>query len=184
MRWAFKEWAIIVDALGRGEQIIILRKGGLREGHGGFKIEHAKFWLFPTLFHQQRAAVLPPAQKRFDEIAQRFPSSSIVQLQFYAQVADWRLLESLGATEQLRGQHLWRDEVIAKRFDWGREKQIHILALRVFQLPRPIQLPIRPEYGGCKSWIELAKDLNTLSGEPVLGDKAFSAKLARFRSCG
>ena len=32
MRLAFKEWAIIVDALGRGEQILILRKGGLQEG--------------------------------------------------------------------------------------------------------------------------------------------------------
>ncbi len=29
MRIAFKEWMIVVDALGRGEQIIILRKGGI-----------------------------------------------------------------------------------------------------------------------------------------------------------
>ena len=34
MRTAFKEWAIVVDALGRGEQIIILRKGGISEGRG------------------------------------------------------------------------------------------------------------------------------------------------------
>ena len=37
MRIAFKEWAMVVDALGRGEQIIILRKGGISEGRGGFK---------------------------------------------------------------------------------------------------------------------------------------------------
>ena len=61
MRTAFKEWAIVVDALGRGEQILILRKGGIAEGRGGFKPEHERFLLFPTLFHQQRESVLPAA---------------------------------------------------------------------------------------------------------------------------
>ncbi len=53
MRAAFKEWAIVVDALGRGEQIIVLRRGGLAESRGGFRLEHSRFLVFPTLFHQQ-----------------------------------------------------------------------------------------------------------------------------------
>jgi hypothetical protein len=32
----FKEWALVCEALGRGEQTIILRKGGIAEGRGGF----------------------------------------------------------------------------------------------------------------------------------------------------
>jgi hypothetical protein len=182
VRWAFKEWAIIVDALGRGEQILILRKGGLREGRDGFTVHQIEFWLFPTLFHQQSAAVLPPAQKRFDEIAAELPSAPFVWLQFFARVADWHRLQSLRAAQQLKGQHIWRDEIIAERFDWGREKQIHALALRVFQLPKPVELPMRPEYGGCKTWIELERALSTEGAQPVLGDEAFSKKLARFRS--
>ncbi|HKS37709.1 MAG TPA: DUF1802 family protein, partial [Verrucomicrobiae bacterium] len=55
-----------MDALGRGEQIIILRKGGITERRGGFKPEHAEFLLFPTLFHQQRDSVVPDAQVRYD----------------------------------------------------------------------------------------------------------------------
>ena len=50
---AFKEWEAIVDALGQGAQIIILRKGGISEGRVGFQARHPKFWLFPTRFHQQ-----------------------------------------------------------------------------------------------------------------------------------
>jgi hypothetical protein len=73
MRTAFKEWAVVVDALLRGEQILILRKGGLREGRGGFQIEHSEFLLFPTLFHQQRESVIPTAQARYDELAPNFP---------------------------------------------------------------------------------------------------------------
>ena len=75
MRTAFKEWAIIVDALGRGEQIVILRKGGISEGRGGFQVTQARFLLFPTLFHQQRDAVLPDARRRYDVIAPSLPSA-------------------------------------------------------------------------------------------------------------
>src|SRR2546422_3996735 len=39
VRAAFKEWAVVVDALGRGEQVIILRKGGIAEDRGEFELE-------------------------------------------------------------------------------------------------------------------------------------------------
>src|SRR6185436_3570605 len=112
---AFKEWAVVVDALGRGEQIIILRKGGISEGRGGFQIEHNRFLLFPTLFHQQRESVLPAAQLRYDALTHRLSPSS-VHLEFFAEVVDWKLLESLDAALRLRGQHVWRDVGIRERF--------------------------------------------------------------------
>lgn len=182
MRWAFKEWAVIVDALGRGQQIIILRKGGLREGRRGFSLEQTEFWLFPTFFHQQRDLVLSEARTRFDEIAPDFPSAPVVRLQFFARVADCQRLASLASAQSLRGQHVWREEVIAKRFESGREKQIHALALRIFRLPAPVELPLRPKYSGCKSWIELELEINTSLATPVLDEVSFSAKLAAFRA--
>ncbi len=181
MRTAFKEWAIIVDLLGRGEQIIILRKGGLREGRGGFQVEHEEFLLFPTLFHQRRESVLPPAQKRFDEIAPQFAPPEILRLEYFARVAGWQRLDNLATAERLRGQHFWRDEVVAERFDWGKEKEIHALAVRVFRLPKPIEIPMLPAYGGCKSWVELADDISTDGAQTVLNDKDFEQKLAAFK---
>src|SRR5271155_1853587 len=97
MRHAFKEWAIIVDALMTGQQIIILRKGGLIEGPGGFQVEQPEFLLFPTLFHQQRQAVLPEAQARFDEIVHLMPSPDEVRLECFARVEAWQRLETLAA---------------------------------------------------------------------------------------
>src|SRR6185369_15853153 len=90
MRTAFKEWAIVVDALGRGDQILILRKGGISEGRNGFRVDHPEFLLFPTLFHQQREKVLPEAQARFDQIAPRLASPETVRLEYYATVAGCR----------------------------------------------------------------------------------------------
>lgn len=180
MRIAFKEWAVVVDALGRGEQIIILRKGGLREARGGFELEHHQFLLFPTLFHQQRESVLPAAQARYDLLAPNFAPADKLRLEFMAEVIAWKRLDSLALAERLRGQHIWRDEVIAERFDWGGSQAIHALAVKVFQLPQPVELPMLPAYGGCKSWVELESEVAVESARPVLSCAAFADKLDEF----
>lgn len=180
MRMAFKEWAIVVDALGRGEQILILRKGGIAEGRGGFQVEHPRFVFFPTLYHQQRESVLPAAQARYDEIAPHLPGPEVLRLEFCAEVVAWRRLESLAAVERLRGQHVWRDDVLAQRFDWGKEQRLFALAVRVSRLPQRIELPMLPAYGGCKSWIELAEEIATDAAQPVLAESAFQERLKQF----
>ena len=58
---AFKEWAVICEALGEGRQVLILRKGGIAEARGEFTIEHRRFWLFPTYVHQQSSGIKPEA---------------------------------------------------------------------------------------------------------------------------
>lgn len=181
MRVAFKEWAVIIDALGRGEQIIILRKGGIGEGRSGFQVEHNRFFLFPTLFHQQRESVLPAAQLRYDALAPGFSPDSVC-LEYCAEVADWKLVESLESALRLRGQHVWREDVIRERFDWGGARNIYAMAVRVSRLPRPVELPLRAEYGGCKSWVELDSILSTDGAEPVLTEREFEGKLQSFRA--
>ncbi len=182
MRIAFKEWAVVADALGRGEQIVILRKGGIAEGRGGFRPEHERFWLFQTLFHQQRESVLPAAQKRFDEIAPHFPPVDCLRLEFFCEVVEARRLESLAAAERLRGQHIWRDEVAAERFDWGRDASLYAMAVRVSRLPQSVELPMLASYGGCKSWVELETAPDFSAVQPVLDEMAFRAKLEQFHA--
>ena len=45
---AFKEWAVTVRALAEGEQLVTLRKGGIREPEKHFALEHDRFFLYPT----------------------------------------------------------------------------------------------------------------------------------------
>jgi hypothetical protein len=181
MRAAFKEWAVVVDALGRGDQILILRKGGISEGRGGFKLEHPRFFLFPTLFHQQRESVNPSAQARYDALAPHFPPADKLRLEYFAEVEMAEPLHSLSAAMALRGQHVWRDEVIEQRFDWGRDKLIFAVAARVFRLPNALELPMLTAYGGCKSWVELEPEIATEGGRPVLTDAEFADRLGKLR---
>src|ERR1043166_1587097 len=180
MRVAFKEWAAIADALGSGRQIVILRKGGISEGRGGFHVDHPEFLLFPTLFHQQRESVLPEAQARFDQL--KFPPPEILRLEYFCRVAAWRRLDSLSVAQRLEGQHVWKPDVIAERFEGGRSKAIFALAARTYRLPTPIDLPMVPSYGGCKSWIELETDVDVSTALPVLTDFEFAQRLNAFES--
>lgn len=181
MRTAFKEWAVVVDALSRGEQILILRKGGIAEGKGGFQAQHERFLFYPTNYHNQHDSVVESAQHRLREIT-AVPPPDQVRIEFGAEVVDVRRLDSLADAERLRGQHIWRDDVIANRFDWGYDKGIHALALRIFRVAQPRALPIVPAYAGCKSWIELEVDFDLSSAVPVLNQAAFNARLSAFRA--
>src|ERR671929_215941 len=54
---AFKEWAVTVRALAEGEQLVTLRKGGIREENKHFEVEYDRFFLYPTFDHQRNDLV-------------------------------------------------------------------------------------------------------------------------------
>ncbi len=178
MQIAFKEWAVVVDALGCGGQIVILRKGGISEERGGFAFGHMRFLLFPTQFHQQRESVIAPAQARFDSLLK--PGSVAVRIEFLADVVDCRWVDDLTMLQRLRGLHIWRDEVVAERFAGGKKTGIFATAARVFRLAQPVELPLLDQYSGCKSWVELHADVPDAGAQPVLTEADFFAKLQAF----
>ena len=54
---ALKEWAVAIRAIDRGQQIVLLRKGGIREKE--FKVEHENLFLYPTYEHQEEDLLKP-----------------------------------------------------------------------------------------------------------------------------
>jgi hypothetical protein len=169
---AFKEWAVVVDALGSGEQILILRKGGIREQRGEFHVEHNSFWLFPTQYHEAERSIIPSKRPRLRELAAPATADS-VDIQFYATIETVKHITDPTALHRLQGRHIWAEHVLQERFEFGREPGLHVLIARVFRLDNPQRIPVRASYGGCKSWIQLE---HTIAGAaaPVLGDAEFS----------
>lgn len=143
-------------------------------------MEHFEFVFFPTLFHQQRESVVPAAQARFDMISPTL-SAAWLRIEYVARVAEWHRLTGFDKVEILAGQHVWKNEVLRERFDWGREEGIFAIALRVFKLAAVSDLPNLPEYGGCKSWIELASDISVNDARPVLDEDTFASQLTKFQ---
>ncbi|MCU0792899.1 MAG: DUF1802 family protein [Opitutaceae bacterium] len=150
---AFKEWAAIVSALGAGAQSLILRKGGIAEGKGGFDPDRAtRFWLYPTSFHAQLDKLKPAAAAFFDPLAQH---ASPVALDTYAEIISHRFVTDWDAVAALDSRHLWTEATVRERFDWSRPAGLHVLEVRVFRLAHPAPLPAGSDISGCKSWIDL-----------------------------
>ncbi len=182
MRTAFKEWTIIVDALNQGDQILILRKGGIREGKAGFQVVADRFWLFPTQFHQQREAVIESAQQRYDRIRPAETEEDTVRVESFVEVVASHQVADWNAIAQLNDQHVWRESVIRERFDWGQEKAVFALIVRVYRAAEPVTIPMLPKYGGCRSWVELETVPEMANATPVLGDADFQARLEPIQS--
>jgi hypothetical protein len=151
---AFKDWAVIVEALGKGRQILILRKGGIAEGNQGFTIAHRSFWLFPTLYHQQLARTKPEAADLIATLPAKSPDYS-VPIRYRADITDAFYLDNWAKVEALEPYHIWQRDAIRERFDYGGEDGIHAFICRVSQLSEPRLFPWSSAFDGCKSWVEV-----------------------------
>jgi hypothetical protein len=183
---AFKEWHVIVEALGAGEQILILRKGGIAEDRGEFSVKAGKFWLFPTHFHEQLAKTKPTAAKWFGFVGgvpsprnhSTLNEATHAHLHYFAEIVRQAFLSDWAAVIRLDAFHFWSEATIRERFDWARPPGLHAFAVRVRRLKQPIVLDVTPEMSGCKSWIDLPVDFAAHVSEPVLDDEDFNRQLS------
>jgi CDP-diacylglycerol--glycerol-3-phosphate 3-phosphatidyltransferase len=177
---AFKEWEAIVEALGQGAQIVILRKGGIAEGRAGFQPRHPKFWLFPTRFHQQWEKTKPELRRYVTAPAE--PPKEIA-LSYFAEVTDAMYLSTWEQVERLHDAHFWNEEILRERFDYrdrpGMEAGLHLLIVRVYRINLPHRLASSPAYEGCKSWIEVPVDGTHDISAPVVRAEEFATRRSR-----
>ncbi|MCA1740030.1 MAG: DUF1802 family protein [Actinobacteria bacterium] len=75
--------------------------------------------------------------------------------------------------EALDPYHVWTPEYAESRLKWRPKKPLTVLVLRMYLLEEPVELEYRAEYGGCKSWIELAGSVPTANARPALDDASF-----------
>ena len=68
--------------------------------------------------------------------------------------------------------HVWTTDYAEKRLCWKRRHPLHVLLLRTYRIPRPVTVRVREDYGGCRSWLEITRDL-PFEGTPVLSDEEF-----------
>ena len=87
-RIALKEWAIVVRALSEGSQIFLLRKGGIAEADGEFRLATQEFFLYPTWEHQQKALLQPRYAGAFDLLPSPTQPAGELSFEHYAVVTD------------------------------------------------------------------------------------------------
>jgi len=181
LKYAFKEWAVICQALAEGKQSLIIRKGGIAEAADDFQLQHTKFWLFPTYTHQQREGIKPEAVPLLEQVEKNRPPADIIRLSHFAEVDGVYHVRELVGPLLLEHLYLWSEETIRKRFAY-RSPGLYVMPLRVFKSAQIHDIPDTPYYGGCRTWVELEKTLPTEEATPVLTDRAFHDLLVTIES--
>ena len=146
MAVAFKEWALVCEALGRGQQSVILRKGGIAEGRGGFGFDHEEFYLFPTWFHGQLGKVRIPNAVLPEQDPGSVTLSQVATLEWTGRISDKEAahrLEVLHVLDASVIEDACREAIgtatkrYAKRqLTWCRT-QFHFPSLDLSALPHP-----------------------------------------------
>jgi hypothetical protein len=178
-RTALKEWAVLVDAMARGEIIAMVRKGGIREQRAGFAVRHDRFLFYPTFFHEKGHELQPRFLGGLERSHANRPDEGTIRLEYLAEVAGvWPVSE----LEQLRGiesDHGLAWNAVESRFHYKNKPGVQVVAVRVSRLAAPTVVPEIRRYQGCVSWVELDEDVDVSNATPVLDDASFLMRVAR-----
>ena len=180
---ALKEWASVVKALEKGQQIFLLRKGGIAEKNGAFRMEESEFFLFPTFEHQDKEKLKPSVQGLVDEAQKQAQVwAGKIALSCYAEVTEVFQVREIEPLLKLSQSHIWSEEMIRERFNWRPEEPLYIPILRVYRLKGVLLIDALERYKGCKSWIDFDRPIPTKGAKPVLDDMEFQLQEERIRT--
>lgn len=171
----FKEWAVVCEALGRGEQSILVRKGGIAEGREGFGFHHSEFFLFPTFFHEQVVKVRTPGAE--------MPAAreGEIEIRFFAKLEEQKEITAWDQAAGLEPLHILAEPVVRERFEY-KGAGLHVALLRVFRVEPSWIFPDKPAYGGCRSWVNLPEFPAETRFEPVLSDQLHEERVRTLRA--
>ena len=173
---ALKEWAVAVKALAKGEQILILRKGGIHRADKEFRVVHPEFLLYPTYEHQRRDLVKPASRGDLEQSLTENLNPALIDFGYWCEVTDKFEVSDQDALNGIAPYHIWTTDYANKRLHWRPRQPLTVALLRVHSLRRPQSLGVLEEYGGCKSWVELAEEVRLGELTPVLSDEAYEAR--------
>jgi hypothetical protein len=155
---ALKEWASVIDALGRGEQIVLIRKGGLADPH--FGLEADRFYLFPTNYHDAGG----------DE-------STHVPITHWAEVARTWQVRDLDTLYRLEPLVAMDRATLETRYKFRPDQAINVIAVRAWRLARPVDVVMTEAYGGCRSWVSLDEEIDVDGSVPALPEAELQARI-------
>lgn len=175
---ALKEWAVVQRSLLEGHQILLLRKGGLIEESGDFDLRAKQFLLYPTYAHETERVgdVQPCFGQWLGEEEARKTAPSEIRIEAAAEVSDVVRVDDRAKLLNLAPQHIWSPQFIDGRYEWEPYKPVFVLLLRAYRLAAPVVRPVLTQYGGCRSWVEMAEPVSAVGAVPAVSDERYERR--------
>ena len=165
---ALKEWSVTIDALASGDQIFLLRKGGIREPNRHFELPHQRFLLYPTHYHEAEQLLKPAFHYLLD--AEIPNSNDHVVIKAWAEVTDVIPIDSAEHLAALSDHHVWTDQFITKRIAWKPLHAADLIILKTYTLATPFNLTLESYHRGCKSWVDIDPPIDTTGSTLAIPD--------------
>ena len=176
---ALKEWSATIDALASGDQLFLLRKGGIRESNRYFEIAHRRFLLYPTHFHEAHRLLKPEFQHLVD--CGTTNVGETVTFTAWAEVAHVLSVNDTESLESLSDFHIWADEFVNKRIAWKPRHAADLIVLKTYRLTHPTHIPIEPSHKGCKSWVDIEPTIDIAASTPAIPDAEWEDRAQEIR---
>ncbi len=174
---ALKEWAITVEAMAQGDQVLLLRKGGIHEDGKDFRVIHREFLFYPTFLHQKEDLLQPPYQSALREMLEQPQDNEKITFSYWAKAEEVLEISDQEKVDDLEAHYIWTTAYAQSRLHWKPMLPLSVMLLRVYKLEKPVTVSYLPEYGGCTSWVEVLSDVNLGNMEPVLDDAEFQRRV-------
>ena len=174
---ALKEWAVTVRALAQGQQILLLRKGGIHESSKEFRVIHPEFLLYPTFEHQREELLKEPDQASLRDVLAQPRTEGQINFSHWARVEEVIEVSQQEKVEDLSPYHIWTNAYAQSRLHWKPMLPLAVMLMRVYRMEAPVNVPALPEYKGCTSWVEVLDRVDLGKLEPVLPDQEFQLRV-------
>ena len=112
---AFKEWAVTVNALAQGRQVLLMRKGGIHEVTKDFRVAHPEFLLYPTYEHQNADLLKASSQSLFEETLTNSIPTDTITFSIWAQLTETIKVVELEKVQELSNHHIWTNQYTESR---------------------------------------------------------------------
>ena len=178
---ALKEWAVTVHALAQGQQVLLLRKGGIHESGKDFRVIHPEFLLYPTFEHQREDLLKEAHQPALRNLLDEPQDKSSIYFSHWAKVEETIEVSQQERVDDLSSCHIWTNDYAHSRLHWKPMLPLAVLLLRVYRLEQPVSVPFLPEYQGCTSWVEVLERVPLGRMKPVLGDEEFHRRIEEIK---
>ncbi len=166
---ALKEWAPTINALGNGDQMIIVREIDLlKNSHPA----HREFFFYPDLPDRNPEHLRPEFQKHLRKAIDEDDTPGLVFLNLWGEITSIFSLEDAKALDALSPHHIWGKEYVQERIP----KKALVALVRVYHLIQPQALPVMDEYTDCKTWVELVEDIPLGEIRPILAQQEYDKR--------
>src|SRR5262245_14530217 len=178
-RTALKEWAVLVDAMARGDIVAMVRKGGIREQRAGFNVRHDRFVFYPTFFHEKVDELAPRFRSGLEAAHEARPAEGTVRIAHVADVVALWTVTNLERLRAIEGEHGLAWNAVASRFHYRDNPVVQVVAVRVSALREPVVVPELRRYQGCVSWVALENPVAVNDATPAVDDATLRARVMR-----